>query len=124
MKQQCITFMCAFSFLSSSAVLMADSPAPPSGPVRDVEAVSTDEVETPIWLGPAMDDGLYEERPSSLPTDLPVPMPNPDLEKAKQAPPGHVLSHNIETGETEIIKVVSGPFFPAKGLYGTSIEYN
>lgn len=99
---------------------MADLPAPPSGPVRTVDAVSTGEVGTPIWLGPAMDDGLYEERPSSLPTDLPVPMPNPDLEKAKQAPPGHVLWHNIETGETELIKVVSGPLDDTFGKNGTS----
>jgi hypothetical protein len=49
--------MCAFSFLSSSAVLMADLPAPPTGPVRTVDAVSNGEVETPIWLGPAIDDG-------------------------------------------------------------------
>ncbi len=120
MKQQFITFACAFSFLSSSAVLMADLPEPPSGPVRTVDAVSTGEIGTPIWLGPAMDDGLYEERPSSLPTDLPVPMPNPDLEKAKQAPPGHVLWHNMETGETELIKVVSGPLDDRFGQDGTS----
>ena len=109
MNQFSTIFVRTFSLVAISGVLMADLPEPPSGPVRTVDAVSTDEVEAPIWLGPAMDDGLYEERPSSLPTDLPVPMPNPDLEKAKQAPPGHVLSHNIETGETELIKVVSGP---------------
>ena len=120
MKQQFITFACAFSFLSSSAVLMAELPTPPDGPVRTVDAVSTGEIGTPIWLGPAMDDGLYEERPSSLPTDLPVPMPNPDLEKAKQAPPGHVLWHNMETGETELIKVVSGPLDDRFGQDGTS----
>ncbi|MDP6583061.1 MAG: hypothetical protein QF535_00290, partial [Anaerolineales bacterium] len=98
---------------------VADLPEPPRGPVPNVDAVSTGEIGTPIWLGPAMDEGLYEERPSSLPTDLPVPMPNPDLEKAKQAPPGHVLSHNIETGETEFIKVVSGPLDDRFGQNGT-----
>jgi len=109
---------------------MADLPAPPNGPVRDVEAVSTGEIETPVWHGPATDDGLYPELPSSLPTDLPVPMPNADLQAPKSVPPGHVLSHNVETGKTELIRVLSGPSsseggntsaeFP--GLYGDSYD--
>jgi hypothetical protein len=84
---------------------MADLPEPPSGPVRDVDAVSTDEVETPDWLGPAIDDGLYLELPSSLPTDLPMPMPNPDLETSGSSSPGDVLSHNLATGETRLFPI-------------------
>lgn len=120
-----ITTLTLFFVLSTSVVqqaAMADLPAPPDGPIRDVDAVSTIDTDDPIWLGPAIDDGLYEELPSSLPTDLPIPMPNPDLIVPSKAPAGHVLSHDLETGKTHLIRVLSGPSGYEGGTAGVGFE--
>ena len=95
------------TFLPVTAValsVIAELPAPPDGPVQEVDAHSTGLVEMPIWDGPAIDDGLFETLPSSLPDLQPASMPNPDLVTQVHGPPGLLQIRNLETGETEILQ--------------------
>lgn len=94
-----ISIVAAFA----STLSFGDLPTPPRGPIPEVKAVSTGAVEMPVWRGPAIDDGMYPKSPSSLPTDLPAPMPNPDTMATKDAPSGDAYTHNLQTGETRVL---------------------
>jgi len=92
-----LTVFCA------STITMADLPQPPRGDIQEVRDMPVGSTDVPVWNGPAADDGTYYERPSSLPTDLPIPMPNPDEMTPKNVPPGDFLLHDIQSDRTTVI---------------------
>ncbi|MDP7008073.1 MAG: hypothetical protein QGI78_00715 [Phycisphaerales bacterium] len=63
--------------------------------------------DKPVWVGPAEDDWTHPNRPSSLPTDLPIPMPNPDEAERVEGTPGTFLYHDLKTNETYPITLPS-----------------